>query len=61
VSAGKITCRQLRKMTGTNEWAAEIGCTGSVLHTKTIESTVVESYCKRKTARRIKKISFIAN
>jgi hypothetical protein len=39
-------------MTGTDEWAAEIGCTGSVLHTKKNESTVVESYCERKTARR---------
>jgi hypothetical protein len=27
-------CKQLRKMIGSNVWAAETGCTGSVLHTK---------------------------
>ena len=51
VSAWKITCRQLRKIAGSNERAAETGCRGSVLHAKTNESTVVESYRERKTTR----------
>jgi hypothetical protein len=51
VSAGKTTCKQLKKMTGSNVRAAETGCRSSVLHIKTNSSIVVESYCERKTAR----------
>ena len=48
VSAGKTTCKLLRKMTGSNTWAAETGCTSSFLHTKTNTSTTVESHCDKK-------------
>jgi hypothetical protein len=51
VRAGKTTCKQLRKMTGSNVRVTESGCTRSVLHTKTNASTVVESYSEKKTAR----------
>jgi len=47
LSAVKTTCK-LRKMTGSNVWAAEIGCTRSVLRTTTNASTAVGSYCKIK-------------
>jgi hypothetical protein len=50
VRAGKTTCKQLWKMAGSNVCAAEIACTGSVLHTKTNASTAVESHCERRTA-----------
>jgi len=46
LSSGKTTCKQLRKMTGSNVWAAETGCMISVLHKKTNASAVVESYCE---------------
>ena len=51
VRAGKTTCKQLSKMNGLNVQIAETGCTSSVLHTKTNASSVVESYCERKTAK----------
>ena len=35
VIAGEIPCTQLRKMTGSNTWAAETGCTRSVPYTQT--------------------------
>jgi hypothetical protein len=37
-------------MAESNVWVAETACTGSVFHTKTNASTVVQSYCERKTA-----------
>jgi hypothetical protein len=51
VSAWKITCQKLRKMTGSNVSVAESGCTSSVLYTKTKVSTAVESHCERKAAK----------
>jgi len=51
VSASKPTCKQMKKMTVSNAWAAETGCTSSFLHTKTNTSTTVESYSYRETAR----------
>jgi len=47
VSAGKTICKQLRKMTGSNVWAAETAARG-FLCTKTHASTAVESYCEKK-------------
>ena len=49
VSVGKTTCKKLKKMIWSNEWAAGTGCTRPVLHTKTNASTAVGSYCERKT------------
>jgi len=49
VSVGKTKCKQLRKINGHNEWAAENGFTNSAVHTNTNASTVVEIYCERQT------------
>jgi hypothetical protein len=42
VSAGKTTCKQVTKMTSSNTWAAEAGCTSSFLHTKAKTSATIE-------------------
>ena len=47
-SAGKTTCNQLRRITGPNVWAAETGCTNSLLLSKTNASTAIENYRERK-------------
>ena len=42
LGAENTTCRELRKMAGSDEWAAETGYTSSVLHIKTNVSTARE-------------------
>jgi hypothetical protein len=44
VSAGKTTCKQLRKMTGLNVLSTATGCTYSFIHIKKNASAVVERY-----------------